>query len=169
MVTQISLCDMTKGPNTSRVSLNVDGSSLLYHGETDVKMTTYRECKPISFSKGFLENDSELAFEGKICLAVVLSFSFLDFCGKPWFPGGWKKDNLYLMQTGHNLSLQPFLVTDIKSEKRGPSVVATIEIWDTKLLDHGILLMEIFQQECFQEPLKQSGKGQTRKEEERES
>ncbi|MBE3049832.1 hypothetical protein IMZ48_46510, partial [Candidatus Bathyarchaeota archaeon] len=116
-------------------------------------MTTFKECEPITFSKGFLENDTELSFEGKICLAVVLSFSFLDFCGKPWFPKGWTKNNLQLMKNGEDVMLQPFLVTDILSGKGQPSIEATAPIWEAKLLHHGILLMEIFQQDVLPDTL----------------
>ncbi|KAF3910745.1 Subtilisin [Orbilia brochopaga] len=136
-------------PNPLRVNLGVDGRSLFRRGETGIQMKKFKECEPVSLSSGFLENDAELGFEGKICLAVVLSFSFLDFCGKPWFPRGWTKDTIHLMQDDDSLSLQPFLVTDILSDRRGPSTGATAAIWEAKLLHHGILLMEIFQQDTL--------------------
>lgn len=137
----------------------MDGKSLLCHSQTDIEMAVFQEYEPVSFTKGFLENSSRLAFDGKICLAVVLSLSFLDFCGKPWFPGGWNKNNLYLMQDGLSLSLRPFLITEMKPREKELFVKATVAIWEAKLLDHGILLMEIFQQDGFREPLKRPGKG----------
>jgi hypothetical protein len=147
-----NLCSVVK-KSSSRLNLRVEGFSLFRQGETDTQMKYFEECEPISFTKGFLSNDTELGIDGKICLAVVLSYAFLDFCGKPWFPGGWTKDNLYLMQHRETMFLQPFLVTNLAprhKESRSPPITAAIK--EMKLLHHGILLMEIFQQHPMQLP-----------------
>jgi hypothetical protein len=152
------LCAIIKKSKT-RLNLNVDGVSLSRQAETDLQMKNFEDCEPVSFTKGFLENETELGFEGKVCLAVILSYAFLDFCGKPWFPGGWTKDSLYLMQHGGNLFLQPFLVTNMAATQReskppAPATAARA----MKLLHHGILLMEIFQQDPLRVTPKPGGK-----------
>jgi len=153
----VDLCHMIK-KNTKRLHLGVDESSLFYQREeAEVQMKTFEKCQPVSLAKGFLENNTELNFEGKICLAVVLSYSFLDFCGKPWFPGGWTKDNLYLMQDGDSLSLRPFLITNVLLGKDKPRPQATTAALAMKLLHHGILLLEIFQQDTLRTPAPEPG------------
>ncbi|UPL04373.1 hypothetical protein LCI18_015307 [Fusarium solani-melongenae] len=122
-------------------------------------MKNFEKCEPVSFTKGFLENETELGFEGKVCLAVVLSYAFLDFCGQPWFPRGWTKDGLYLMQHGRNLFLKPFLVRDMAARVGGSKSPATLAaVRATKLLHHGILLMEIFRQDALRATPKPDGK-----------
>ena len=154
----VDLCNMIKG-NTKRLRLSVDGPSLFYQREeAEVQMKTFEKCQPVSFAKGFLENNTELNFEGKICLAVVLSYSFLDFCGKPWFPGGWTKDMLCLMQDGDSLFLRPFLVTNVLLGKGKPRPEVTARALAMKLLHHGILLLEIFQQDALRAPAHELGK-----------
>ena len=154
----VDLCAMIKG-NTKRLRLSVDGPSLFYQREeAEVQMKTFEKCQPVSFAKGFLENNTELNFEGKICLAVVLSYSFLDFCGKPWFPGGWTKDMLCLMQDGDSLFLRPFLVTNVLLGKGKPRLEVTARALAMKLLHHGILLLEIFQQDALRAPAHEPGK-----------
>ncbi|KAF3071778.1 Subtilisin-like protease 2 [Trichoderma lentiforme] len=56
------------------------------------------------------------------------------------------------------VSLQPFLITELFQSEGGHSMEATIASWEAKLLDHGILLMEIFNQEPFPSPAKQPGR-----------
>jgi hypothetical protein len=151
-----TLRDSTRG-----LRLSVDGVSLyrsVGESQAQAQMKSFERCKPVSFAKGFLENDAELSFEGKICLAAVLSYAFLDFCGKPWFPGGWTKDNLYLMQDAESLFLRPFLVTDVLSGKDKPRTETNREVLSTKLLHHGILLLEIFQQDALRGPCSGQGK-----------
>lgn len=139
-----NLCVIVKTIKT-RLNLNVNGASLSRQAETDLQMKHFENCEPVSFTKGFLENEIELGLEGKLCLAVILSYAFLDFCGNPWFPAGWAKDSFYFMQDGQNLFLQPFLVTNMTAvprESRAPAAARTM-----RLLQHGILLMEVFQQD----------------------
>jgi hypothetical protein len=98
----------------------------------------------VSLAEGLFGNETELDIKGKLCLAVVLSYSLLDFCWEPWFPRGWTKNSLYLLQCRGHLLLRPFLATYVRPTSSGsqPTGVAN----ELKLLFHGILLMEIFKQ-----------------------
>ena len=98
----------------------------------------------VSLAEGFFGNETELDINGKLCLAVVLSYSLLDFCVEPWFPDGWTKNGIYLLQYSGHLLLRPILVTHLCPTPKcsQPSRVSG----DLKLLFHGILLMEIFKQ-----------------------
>jgi hypothetical protein len=98
----------------------------------------------VSLAEGFFGNETELDINGKLCLAVVLSYSLLDFCVEPWFPDGWTKNGIYLLQHSGHLLLRPNLVTYLRPTPKcsQPSSVSD----DLKLLFHGILLIEIFKQ-----------------------
>jgi hypothetical protein len=124
--------------------LNVDGISLFQLAETDLEMKGLEDGESVSLAEGFFGNETELDINGKLCLAVVLSYSLLDFCVELWFPDGWTKNGIYLLQHSGHLLLRPILVTYLRPTPKGsqPSRVSS----DFKLLFHGILLMEIFKQ-----------------------
>ncbi|KAL6696984.1 hypothetical protein J3F84DRAFT_394478 [Trichoderma pleuroticola] len=153
-----SICSLTNRRDMAPVNLKVVEQSLYHHSRAmNQMMTHFQNCEPANLREAFFENTADLKFGGKICLAVVLSFSFLDFCGKPWFPGGWNGDSIFLMHNNTSVSLQPFLITELIQLESGHSTEATIASWEAKLLDHGILLMEIFNQDTFPSPPKQPG------------
>ncbi|PNP51049.1 hypothetical protein THARTR1_08277 [Trichoderma harzianum] len=153
-----NICSLTNRRDMAPVNLKVVERSLYHHSRAmDQMMTHFQNCEPANLREAFFENTADLRFGGKICLAVVLSFSFLDFCGKPWFPGGWNGDSIFLMHDNTSVSLQPFLITELIQLESGHSTEATIASWEAKLLDHGILLMEIFNQDTFPSPPKQPG------------
>jgi hypothetical protein len=142
-----NLCRTISSTDTSRLYLNVEGVTLFERLETDDKKKGIEDGEPVSLAEGFFGNATELNIQGKTCLALVLSYSLLDFCGEPWFPAGWTKNGICFLQTGDQLSLRPILVTSIRPNAKGApsSTVST----DLKLLFHGILMMEIFQQEVI--------------------
>jgi hypothetical protein len=110
-------------------------------------MTGLEEVESVSLAEGLFGNDTDLSIPSKTCLAVVLSYSLLDFCWEPWFPGGWTKGEINLLQYNYQLLLRPTLVTNIR---RQPECSDTFKVSnDLKLLFHGILLMEIFKQEAL--------------------
>ncbi|KAL6820174.1 peptidase S8/S53 domain-containing protein [Trichoderma sp. SZMC 28015] len=152
-----NICSLTGQRNMARVNLKVIGGSLYRNNRAENQMMHFQNCEPANLREAFLENTTDLKFSNKICLAVVLSYSFLHFCGKPWFAGGWNRDNIFLMHNNTNVSLQPFLITEIIEPESGSSIEATTESWEAKLLDHGILLMEILNQDTFPSPPKQAG------------
>lgn len=158
------LCAMIK-KNTDRLNLNVDGASLSYHPGTEVQVRDFHDCEVVSLTEGLLENEEGiLGLPAKVCLAVVLSYAFLDFCGKPWFPGGWNRKSLQFMQKNETVFLRPFLVTDMAPKQtRFKSGKPLASIRATKLLHHGILLMEIFQQDAFNLSPEPGGKGKSLK------
>jgi hypothetical protein len=73
----------------------------------------------VSLAEGFFGNETELDIKGKLCLAVVLSYALLDFCVDPWFPDGWTKNGIYLLQYGGHLLLRPILVTYLRPTPKG--------------------------------------------------
>ncbi|KAF4625914.1 hypothetical protein G7Y89_g12250 [Cudoniella acicularis] len=137
--------------STNRLNLNVEGVSLSLQDKMGNEMKkNFDNCELVSFTEGFLENNTELQIGGKLCVAVILSYAFLDFCGETWFPRGWTKHSLYLMQRGKTLLLQPFLVTNMAARQAdSKSTTTTAATRAQKLLHHGILLMEIFQQDLL--------------------
>ena len=138
------LCKTIDSKTTSRLNLNVDGTSLFQLAETDLEMKGLENGKSVSLAEGFFGNETELDIDGKLCLAVVLSYSLLDFCGEPWFSDGWTKNGIFLLQHSGHLLLRPILVTYLRPTAKG-SQPPRVES-DLKLLFHGILLMEIFKQ-----------------------
>ncbi|KAK3942414.1 peptidase S8/S53 domain-containing protein [Diplogelasinospora grovesii] len=130
---------------TSRLNLNIDGKSLFQLAETDLQVTRLGNPESVSLEEGLFDNETELDIDSKTCLAVVLSYSLLDFCWEPWFPRGWTKGGISLLQYSDKLLLRPTLVTYIRRHPKGsdPFKVSS----DLKLLFHAILLMEIFKQE----------------------
>lgn len=147
------------GKSSTRLNLNIEGSSLSNHADTESQMEKFENCELTTFTEGFLENDSELQIQEKICLAVILSYAFLDFCGKPWFPKGWSKDSLHLMQHDKTLFLHPFLVTNMASQPGEVKLPASVtENRAETLLRHGILLMEVFEQTTLRKTSRPDGK-----------
>ncbi|KAF4633983.1 hypothetical protein G7Y89_g4133 [Cudoniella acicularis] len=138
------LCTTMDNLTTSRLNLNIDGKSMFQHAETDLQLTGLEDVESVSLEEGLFCNETELDIGSKTCLALVLSYSLLDFCWKPWFPGGWTKSGICLLQYSRQLLLRPTLVTYIRQHPKSsdPSKVSS----DLKLLFHGILLIEIFKQ-----------------------
>ena len=71
-------------------------------------MKGFENGESVSLAEGFFGNETELDIDGKLCLAVVLSYSLLDFCVEPWFPDGWTKNGIYLLQYGGHRYYGPF-------------------------------------------------------------
>ena len=139
------LCKTVCSTDSSRLHLNVDGASLFQLSLTVQAKKDLEEGEPVTLAEGLFSNETELDISGKVCLALILSYSLLDFCGEPWFPIGWTKNGICFLQNGAHLSLQPMLVTSIN-----PAIGAarlTKVPTDLKLLFHGILLLEVFRQE----------------------
>jgi hypothetical protein len=132
---------------TSCLNLNIDGETLFQLDETNVQITGLKDVESVSLAKGLLGHETELDIKNKTCLAVVLSYSLLDFCWELWFPGGWTKDGISLLQYSGQLQLRPALVTYIYQRPKGYNSFKVSN--DLKLLFHGILLMEIFKQEAL--------------------
>jgi hypothetical protein len=141
------LCTAMNNMTTSRLNLNIDGEFMFQLDETNLQMTRLEDIESVSLAEGLFGNETELDIKCKICLAVVLSYSLLDFCWEPWFPGGWTKGGINLLQYSRQLLLRPTLVTYIRRHPEGsyPFRVSN----DLKLLLHGILLMEVFKQEAL--------------------
>jgi hypothetical protein len=141
------LCTIMNNMTTFRLNLNIDGEYIFQLNETNLQMTGLEEVESVSLAEGLFGNDTDLSIPSKTCLALVLSYSLLDFCWEPWFPGGWTKGGINLLQYNYHLLLRPTLVTNIRRqpESSNPFTVSN----DLKLLFHGILLMEIFKQEAL--------------------
>ena len=151
-----NLCPEVDKTKPFRLNLNVSGESLHRLPETDPQFHGLENSEPISLAQGLLQNETELDFKGKVCLAVVLSYALLDFCGEPWFPGGWTKHSIHLMQINDKLVLRPALITKVSP---APQIGRNNPLArnDLKLLCHGILLMEIFRQESLAIAVKGGG------------
>lgn len=141
------LCENLKSARPSRLNLNVDGASLFQLAHTDLALSGLENSVPVSLAEGVIGNESELAPKGRLCLAFVLSYALLDFCGEPWFPSGWTKKGIWCLQTGGQLLLRPALVTHMRSPSAMPRPSRSSN--DLRLLFHGILMMEIFNQAEF--------------------
>jgi hypothetical protein len=138
------LCKSLGNTQAPRLSLNIESGKIFQHVESVLEPQPTSERESTSLSDGYLHNHTELSINGKICLALVLSYALLDFCGKPWFPGGWTRDGICFLQHGAYLSLLPTLITSIRDTSDTAQKHETSS--DMKLLLHGILLMEVFQQ-----------------------
>lgn len=154
----IDLCSIIE-KSKNRLNLSISGPSLSTRAETKYQLLESDYCETISFTEGFLENEIPINFESKLCLALVLSYAFIDFCDGPWFVEGWTKTNLYFMQRGDRVLLQPFLMSNMAGSrtKQGHHSTSMRSTWAKRLLQHGILLMEIFQQDSFQNFIGEDG------------
>ncbi|ORY04779.1 hypothetical protein BCR34DRAFT_54540 [Clohesyomyces aquaticus] len=141
-----NICDSIDDAAPAPLNLRIERGALYQQGLSATLATKGpTEGIPMSLSDGLLGNETELGINGQLCLAVVLSYSLLDFCGEPWFPDGWTRNGIHLLQHDQQLSLRPTLVAAIRPKKLSAEVY-NVPI-DIKLLFHGILLMEIFRQE----------------------
>lgn len=129
---------------TSKLSLEIAGTSIFCLAEKPANTVRLQEIHPVSLKRGYLENPTELSSKSRTCLALVLSYALLDFCWEPWFPDGWTKSGISLLQDHEHVRLQPALVTRMDNHKKGqpPQLVSD----DLKLLFHAMLLMEVFEQ-----------------------
>jgi len=142
-----SLCKSIQDVASSPIHFSVEKGALYQYDVEDAANTkSMSQGTSTSLSDGLLENESILGPKAKICLATVLSYSLLDFCGEPWFPGGWTRDGIYLLRYGQRLSLRPALIARVAQEATAPT---SSIMNDVRLLYHGILLMEIFRQEAL--------------------
>lgn len=141
------LCTTMNNMTTSRLNLNISGESIFQLEETNPQMPGLENVEFVSLAEGLIGNETELGIKSKTCLAVVLSYSLLDFCWEPWFPAGWTRGGINLLQYSRQLLLRPTLVTYICRHTKGSNHLKISN--DLKLLLHGILLMEIFKQEAL--------------------
>lgn len=147
-----NLCDEILPMEETRLDLDVSGKELYRLPDSDLQLNELRGGEIVTLSKGILQSNSvgELSSRVRICLAVVLSWSLLDFCDEPWFRGGWTKNTIHMMQHDNNLSLRPLLVTEMCSPTHIHRTSAGGRMNENLLfLHHGFLLMEIFRQESF--------------------
>jgi hypothetical protein len=128
----------------SRLNLNINGTVLSRLAETDPELCGLETGNTVSLADGLFGNETELDYKGKLCLALVLSYSLLDFCGEPWFPLGWTKHGISLLQMFNQLLLRPALLTNL--DQAAETTLLSSSSSDFKFLFHGILLMEIFNQ-----------------------
>lgn len=134
-----SLCKETSVARCRKMRLVVDGHSLrdispLEHDERRI------DGEYISIERGYLIQEMPLDLKYRISLAVTLSFSLLDLSDDSWLPGGWNRESIMVFQSQDGISLRPSLVTTA-----GPAH-GSIAHAERKLLSHGILLMEVFEQ-----------------------
>jgi hypothetical protein len=154
----LSLCTSIQDTTESAIHLSVERGALYQHivsGAACTLMATQGISE--SLSRGLLQNETELDIKSKICLATVLSYALLDFCGEPWFPCGWTKDGIHLLRHNQVLYLRPALIAQVPTRFTSTASATTN---DLRLLYHGILLMEIFLQDALTINLRQdSGLG----------
>ena len=132
------------------MALQVDGDQLTSLVNSGSELEAFERGISVSLAESYLtDKTTELNVKGKTCLALVLSYSLLDFCGGPWFPQGWTKRGIHFLQYGNTLSLRPILSTPLRKPPDETPLRPTQN--ELKLLLHGVLLMEIF----LQEPLLQ--------------
>ncbi|KAH8896859.1 subtilisin-like protein [Thozetella sp. PMI_491] len=131
-----------------RLGLAVRGSILHQVDTLDKESSGYEQAELISLEEGLITNPAELAINIKTCLAVVLSYSMLDFCGEAWFPLGWTKRGIKLLQHSGRLFLRPALVTSFRQHPITPELPNVSRNKELLLL-HAIVLMEVFEQEAL--------------------
>ncbi|KAI8948471.1 hypothetical protein F4801DRAFT_557012 [Xylaria longipes] len=107
------LCPVVSNRESNRLNFQIEDGSLLRLPETKPKMEELENGDAVSLADSLLQNDTELDFKGKSCLAVIISYSLLDYCQGPWFTGGLTRYTVHLIQQGPHLFLRPFLVTDM--------------------------------------------------------
>ncbi|KPM36021.1 hypothetical protein AK830_g10541 [Neonectria ditissima] len=148
------LCKTIHNTTASRLNLNIDGDLLFQQSESPSQAMGLDEAESISLRDGLFSNETELDIKSKVCLAVVLSYSLLDFCWEPWFPRGWTKRGISLLQHSRKMLLRPTLITHMSPRPKNPETIKVSS--DLKLLIHAILLMEIFKQDSlpFEEEFK---------------
>lgn len=155
--------EKTRPPNKSNITdlckafshiqkscLNLDiTKGLLYRlSETKLHSADLRCAVQISLSNGLLsEAQSVLDDKAKLCLALVLSYSVLDSFGQPWFSDNWSRDSIHFMQNEGTLYLRPILISDIPRVpvNQDPGPVSKLA-YEVKLLNHAVVLMEVFNQ-----------------------
>lgn len=139
--TSICICETIQRVTRRKIRLEVDEESVRIVPCTESPEEAWENGDFVSLEHGLLgPNQDELLHRYRLCLASVLSYALLDFCDEPWFPGGWTRKNIFFFQRSTQLLLRPTLVTNTYS-------AGNYTTSDTiKLLSHGILLMEIFQQ-----------------------
>jgi hypothetical protein len=128
-----------------QLELKLDGKNLFHITNSRIRKAEAEDIQLISLAKGLFWRDQQaINLKTKTCLALVMSYALLDFCGEPWFPEGWTRNGLHFLQREKRLLLRPILVTNFGRHIHSlsqPKVAA-----DLKLLYHAVLLMEIFMQ-----------------------
>lgn len=137
------LCKIIDELSGYRLELDVKGESLYQIAPNDLETKELEDVESISLAEGLFCTDQHVFNRrAKACIALVLSYSLLDFCGEPWFPDGWNKNGIFLLQSRKHLLLRPILVAHLRriSEHSKPVKVSA----GLTLLYHAILLIEIF-------------------------
>lgn len=136
----------------ARLDLDINGKDIYRLPDSGLQLNELRSGEIVTLSQGILQSNNvgELNSRVRICLAVVLSWSLLDFCDEPWFRGGWTKDTIHMMRHNNHLCLRPLLVTEMCSPTPTGRTSTRSRMNEHLLfLHHGFLLMEIFRQEPF--------------------
>lgn len=131
------------------LDLHVIDRNLYRLPNSNLKMEEFRCGELVTFSNGILRSDAigELSPKVRVCLAVVLSWSLLDFYDEPWFRGGWTKDTIHMMRYENDMFLRPLLVTEMRPPVASSQPDTQPRVNEGLLfLRHGLLLVEIFRQ-----------------------
>jgi hypothetical protein len=127
--------------------LDIDDATLFHVTQLDHLPKSIETAEPITLAEGLFWKDQEILNpKAKVCLALILSYSLLDFCGEQWFPNGWQSNGIFLLQDGKNLMLRPTLLAQMHSSITQP-FKPPAQSQDRQLLFHAILLLEVFKQE----------------------
>lgn len=141
------LCDLIDCGYNGQLLLDIDNAKLFHVTQPTPLPKSLETAEHITLAEGLFWKAQEILNpKAKVCLALILSYSFLDFCGEQWFPMGWHSDGIYLLQDGKRLMLRPALLAHMHSSKSQPSEPA-VRSQNRQLLFHAILLLEVFKQE----------------------
>jgi hypothetical protein len=118
----------------------IDGSG---HGNKQLE-----DVHPVSLATTlFWKDQITLNRKTKACMALVLSYSLLDYCGEPLFPEGWTSEGIYFLERNKTVMLQPALVACMHTSTGKSYHGAPL---NRRLLQHAVLLMELFAQDKLQ-------------------
>lgn len=136
-----SLCQAVQVNSPYRLGLVLEQSSIRELSRTEPPMSEWEDGSLVSLEHGLLSvHQAPFPLKYRLPLALVLSYSLLDFCDESWFSAGWTARYIYFFQQAARLSLRPILVAP-GGDRKGASTST-----EARLLLHGILLMEIFAQ-----------------------
>lgn len=136
------MCKAVQVNSPYRLGLVLEQSSIRASSHTEPPMSEWEDGSLVSLEHGLLSvHQAPFPLKYRLPLALVLSYSLLDFCDESWFSAGWTARYIYFFQRASRLSLRPILVAP-GGDRKGASSTST----EARLLLHGILLMEIFAQ-----------------------